>query len=211
MTKISVILADDHAIVRRGLRQILSGADFVDEIDEARDGQELVDLLKKKKYDCILVDISMPGRNGLEILQQIRHDHPDSNVLVLSIYPEDQYAIRAIKAGASGYLNKDAAPENLVEAVRKISSGGKYISDSVAGYMAEALSSNVKSHNSLSNREFDVFQMIASGKSVSEIASLMFLSVKTVSTYRRRILDKLGLRNNAEILSYAIRNKLVDE
>jgi two-component system invasion response regulator UvrY len=209
---IKILIADDHPIVRQGFKQVLSETTDLVVADEAGNGQEVLALVARKDYDVILLDISMPGKNGLEVLKELRMTNTKIPVLILSIYPEEQYAIRALKAGASGYLTKASAPEELISAIRKVSRGGKYISSSLAEKIAYELDGDAEKapHDSLSDREYQILLMIASGKTVSDIAEEMCLSVKTVSTYRSRILDKMKLKNNAELTTYAIRNKLVE-
>ena len=209
---IKILIADDHPIVRQGFKQVLSETADLVVADEAGSGQEVLNLIAKKDYDVILLDISMPGKNGLEVLKELRITNTKIPVLILSIYPEEQYAIRALKAGASGYLTKASAPEELISAIRKVSRGGKYISSSLAEKIAYELDGDAEKapHDTLSDREYQILLMIASGKTVSDIVDEMCLSVKTVSTYRSRILDKMKMKNNAELTTYAIRNKLVE-
>jgi two-component system, NarL family, invasion response regulator UvrY len=209
---IKILIADDHPIVRQGFKQVLSETADLVVADEAGNGQEVLALVARKDYDVILLDISMPGKNGLEVLKELRMTNTKIPVLILSIYPEEQYAIRALKAGASGYLTKASAPEELISAIRKVSRGGKYISSSLAEKIAYELDGDAEKapHDTLSDREYQILLMIASGKTVSDIADEMCLSVKTVSTYRSRILDKMKMKNNAELTTYAIRNKLVE-
>ena len=209
---IKILIADDHPIVRQGFKQVLSETADLVVADEAGNGQEVLTLVARKDYDVILLDISMPGKNGLEVLKELRITNTKIPVLILSIYPEEQYAIRALKAGASGYLTKASAPEELISAIRKVSRGGKYISSSLAEKIAYELDGDAEKapHDTLSDREYQILLMIASGKTVSDIADEMCLSVKTVSTYRSRILDKMKMKNNAELTTYAIRNKLVE-
>ena len=210
--KIRILIADDHPIVRAGFKQVLSETPDLVVADEAGNGQEVLEHLKKKKYDVVLLDISMPGKNGLEILKELKTDYPKLPVLILSIYPEEQYAIRALKAGAAGYLTKESAPHELISAIRKISAGGRYISASLAEKLATYLNVDMTKspHETLSDREHQVMRMIASGKTVSEIAESLNLSVKTISTYRTHILEKMKMKNNAEITLYAVQNKLVE-
>jgi len=209
---IRILIADDHPIVRQGFKQVLSETADLVVADEAGNGQDVLSLVARKDYDVILLDISMPGKNGLEVLKELRITNTKIPVLILSIYPEEQYAIRALKAGASGYLTKASAPEELISAIRKVSRGGKYISSSLAEKLAYELDGDAEKapHDTLSDREYQILLMIASGKTVSDIAEEMCLSVKTVSTYRSRILDKMKMKNNAELTTYAIRNKLVE-
>lgn len=209
---IKMIIADDHTIVRAGLRELLSICPDMAKIDEAYDGQDLLKKVRKKKYDVILLDISMPGRNGIEILKQIKIERPNLPILVLSMHPEDQYAVRTLKAGASGYLTKNTTSDKLIEAIKTVHQGGKYITSSLAEVLAHNLSNDRETplHKRLSDREYHVFCQIGSGKTVSQIASEMFLSAKTISTYRRRILSKMDMKNNAELIYYAIKNNLVN-
>jgi DNA-binding NarL/FixJ family response regulator len=210
--KIRILFADDHPIVRAGFKQVLSSTPDLVVEDEARDGDEVFELLKTKKYDLVLLDISMPGKSGLEVLKELKAGHPGLPVLILSMYPEEQYAIRALRAGASGYLTKASAPNELISAIRKISDGGRYISMSLAENLANYLDVDLKKppHETLSDREYQVMRLIASGKTVSEIARGLKLSVKTVSTYRTHVLEKLKVKNNAEITLYAVHNRLVE-
>jgi DNA-binding NarL/FixJ family response regulator len=210
--KIRILIADDHPIVRAGFKQVLSETPDLVVADEAGNGQEVLEHLKKKKYDVVLLDISMPGKNGLEILKELKTNYPKLPVLILSIYPEEQYAIRALKAGAAGYLTKESAPHELISAIRKISAGGRYISESLAEKLATYLNVDMTKspHETLSDREHQVMRLIASGKTVSEIAESLNLSVKTISTYRTHILEKMKMKNNAEITLYAVQNKLVE-
>ncbi len=207
-----IIIADDHAIVRAGLKQILNNYPGISKIDDACDGQELLNKIKKEDYDMILLDISMPGRSGIDILKQIKMEKPHIPVLVLSMHSEEQYALRTLKAGASGYLTKDLASEKLLEAINKVREGGKYITQSQAELLADNFSESgdKKPHEFLSDREYQVFYRIVSGKSVTEIANEMFLNIKTVSTYRRRILNKMKLKNNSELTHYAFRYNLIE-
>ncbi len=208
---IRILIADDHSIVRRGLREILL-EEFPDaEIVGVSDGIQLLREARASSWNIIISDISMPGRNGLETLKQLKEFYPKVPVLILSMHPEDQYAIRALRAGASGYLTKESASEELVNAVRKILSGKRYITADVAEKLAENLDfdSTKSLHEMLSDREFDVLKMIASGKTVTEIADKFSLSITTVSTYRARILFKTKMKTNAELTHYAIQNSLV--
>jgi two-component system, NarL family, invasion response regulator UvrY len=211
MKKIKILIADDHPIVRAGFKQVISDMPDMLVADEAGNGQEVLNLIGKKDYDLVLLDISMPGRSGLEILKDLKSEKPKLPVLILSIYPEEQYAIRALRAGASGYMTKASAPNELILAIRKISEGGKYISASLAEKLAYYLDGDAAKppHETLSDREYQVMLMIASGKTVTEIANELCLSVKTISTYRTHILEKMKMKNNAEITLYAVQNKLV--
>jgi DNA-binding NarL/FixJ family response regulator len=210
---IKIIIADDHIIIRAGIKQLLDGAHDMVVAGEASDGQKLIQEIQKNHYDVIVIDISMPGRNGIEIIKQIRSSGDKTPILALSYYPEEQFAIRVLKAGACGYMNKDVQPEELVEAIYKVARGGTYVSPAVAEKLAMNINmtQDASPHESLTDREHEVFLKIAGGMTVSEIADEMFLSVKTVSTYRARILEKLNLKNNAEITYYAIRNNLIEK
>lgn len=207
----NILIADDHAIVRKGLVQLLREEFHFASITEAANSAEVAEKAKGVIWDVILLDISMPGRNGLDVLKQLRADGVKAPVLMLSMHPEDQYALRVLKAGASGFLNKDSATEELIAAVHRVLSGKKYISASLAEKLADSMgdTSGRPAHELLSDRELQVLQLIAAGKQVSEIADTISLSVNTISTYRTRILEKLSLANNAEITRYAIDNKLV--
>ena len=209
---IKILIADDHAIVRKGLKQILDDEPDMVVVDECSNGSEL--LAKIGALDCnlILLDISMPGRNGLEILEQLHNEKPALPVLILSMYPEEQYAFRALRAGAAGYLTKVSAPDELITAIRKVYWGGKYVSASLTEKLASELGRKTgrPSHDELSNREYQVMCQLATGKSVSEISDGLSLSVKTVSTYRKRILTKMQMKNNAEIINYVIKHGLLD-
>jgi DNA-binding NarL/FixJ family response regulator len=205
-----ILIGDDHAVVRRGLKQILAD-EFADAVfGEAGNGAEILERIWKEPWDLLLMDVTMPGRSGPEILKEIKCVQPTLPVLVLSVHPEDQYAVRVLKVGASGYLTKDAAPEELANAVRKVLAGGRYVSASLAEKLAAGLATEAKKspHEGLSDREFDVLRMIGSGKTVKEIAAELSLSVKTVSTYRVRVLQKLEMKNNAELTRYVIENRL---
>lgn len=208
MKTIKFLIADDHAIVRKGLVQILREEFPKAEITEVASSSQVMDEVDGQSWDVILLDISMPGRNGIETLKQIRTNGVRTPILMLSMHPEDQYALRALKAGASGFLNKETAPEELLAAVRLLLSGRKYITPSVAEKLTETISEK-NAHELLSDREMQVLQRIASGKTVSEIAVEIALSVNTISTYRTRILEKLNLNNNAELTRYALDNNLV--
>jgi two-component system invasion response regulator UvrY len=209
---INILIADDHAVVRKGLRQILTETPDLRVLDEAVDGEDVLEKVKKKSYDVIVLDISMPGISGIDVLKRLNAEYPHIPVLILSIYSEDQYALRVLKSGASGYLTKESAPGELVSAIRKVAKGGKYVSAYLAEKLAFGLTTpaNMNPIEHLSDREMQVLCMIASGKTISEIAKEISLSVKTVSTYRRRILTKMKLKNNAELTHYAIRNDLVE-
>jgi len=209
---IQILIADDHPLLRNGLKQVLSLEPDLRVAGEAEDSEQVLQHLAEPGWDVVVLDITMPGRGGLEILRDIRRIRPDVPVLVLSMHPEDQFAVRAIKAGASGYLTKTNACEEVVRAIRKILTGKKYVSASLAEMLANALDSDSERapHESLSDREFQVMCKIASGKTVSQIAAEITLSVKTVSTYRARVLEKMHMRNNAELTRYAIQKNLVN-
>ena len=209
---IRVLIADDHPIVRQGLRQILSEIPDMVVAGEAVNGQETLDQVRAGGWDVLVLDITMPDRSGLDILKELKHQQPDLPVLVLSIHAEEQFAVRLLKAGASGYLTKENAPDELVKAIRKVVDGGKYISQSLAESLAFSLdvTSDRPRHETLSDREFQVMQLMASGKTLTEIAEELSLSAKTVSTYRSRLLEKMNLKTNAEIVRYAIENGLVE-
>ncbi len=209
---IKVLIADDHSVVRAGMRQILSGLPDMAVVDEAANALEVLDKVRINDYSVVVLDIAMPGKSGLNALKEIKTERPGLPVLILSMYPEDQYAIRVLRAGAAGYMTKDSAPEELVTAIRVVAKGRKYVSPALAEILAFNLDIDSKKelHELLSDREYEVLCMIASGKLVSDIAETLSLSVKTVSTYRSRILEKMQLKNNAELTSYAIQNRLVD-
>jgi|SRR5688572_2625654 len=206
-----MLIADDHEIVRRGLKQILAEGFAFAHIDEAGDCPTLVQKALGEDWDIIVSDLAMPGGGGLEALKQIKKFSPEMPVLILSIYPEDQYALRVLKAGASGYLNKDAAPEELVIAVQRILSGRRYVTETMAEKIVQTVDdgSNVPSHELLSDREWDVFRYLATGRTVSEICDILSLKSTTVSTYRTRIMIKMSLRTNADIIQYALENKII--
>jgi len=208
---IRILIADDHPIVRQGLRRVLSETTEMS-VDEAADGAEVLDMVSKNEYHVILLDISMPGRGGIDILKQLKRERPGIGVLILSTHPEEQYGLRVLKAGASGYLTKQSVPERLIDAIRKVARGGKYISPGLAERLAVEVGagSGGPPHERLSDREYQVMCMMASGKGVSEIADELALSVKTISTFRSRILEKMNMKNNAEITRYAIKNGLVE-
>ena len=208
---IRILIADDHIIVRRGLKQILLEEFPFAFIEEVGDAEELIKKVMNEEWSVVISDLSMPGRSGLESLQQIKQNHPKLPVLILSIHPEEHYAIRVLKAGASGYLNKDLAPEELVKAVNCVLAGKRYITASIAEKLASSLDLNSEKvpHEFLSDREFEVLKLIAAGKSVSDIAEQFSLSVTTVSTYRARIMAKMNLKTNADLTLYAIEHDLL--
>jgi two-component system, NarL family, invasion response regulator UvrY len=207
---IRVLICDDHAIVRQGLRRILEETKEIRTIGEASNGVEALKKFHAQKWDVVLLDISMPEKNGVDTLKQILNDNKAAKILVLSMYPEDQYAVRLMKAGASGYMTKDAAPEQLIDAIRKIIAGNKHISPNLAELLLQDCrnDSGKSLHEVLSDREFQVLRMLGSGKKVSEIADELSLSVKTVSTYRTHILEKMKLKNNSKLTCYVIENGL---
>lgn len=209
---IRVLIADDHAIVRHGLKQILAETDDLIVAGEAETGFQAIKMARQDTFDVVLLDISLPDRNGIEVLSQIKKTHPRLAVLMLSMHTEHEFAIRALKAGASGYLNKQSAPVQLVTAIRQVAVGRKYISAALAEELANSLGGDTEQplHELLSDREFQTLRLIASGKSLSAISDELSLSPKTVSVYRARLLEKLDLRNNSDLTRYAIKNKLVD-
>jgi DNA-binding NarL/FixJ family response regulator len=208
---IRILLADDHAIVRKGLKQLILDEFPSAEVGEVGDVESLVASVMKGKWDVIVSDISMPGRSGVEALYQIKEINPSIPVLIMSMHPEDQYALRVLKAGASGYLNKDSVHEELIPAIHMVRNGRKYITPAIAQKLVGAISSGTDKqlHEFLSDREFDVLKMLASGKSVSDIAHQLSLSATTVSTYRARILEKMRMKTNADLTRYAIEKKLI--
>lgn len=210
---IRIIIADDHAVVRKGLKQIFDETLDLFVADQASSGNELLEKVRKDKFDVVILDISMPGKDGLDTLKELKNEKPDLPVLIFTIYPEEQYALRVIKAGAAGYVNKESAPEILIEAIRKVSQGRKYISPDLAELLASNLevgAGEAPLHEILSDREYQVMCLIASGKTATEIAKELSLSINTISTYRMRILEKMGMKNNAELTHYALKNRLVD-
>lgn len=209
---IKILVADDHTLVRKGLKQILLDISGVEVVDEASNGKEVLNKIESNEYDLLLLDISLPGRSGIDILKQSKCIKPELPVLMLSMFPEEQYAIRSLRAGASGYLTKESAPEELIDAIKIVTKGRKYITSSLAERLAFEIQveSEKELHESLSDREYQVFCLIGSGKTVKDIAEKLSLSVKTISTHRARILQKMYMRNNAQIIRYAIKNDLVD-
>jgi len=208
---LKILIADDHAIVREGLKQILSGISDIAVAGEASDGHQALERVRAGDYDLVLLDIAMPGMNGLDVLKQLKIERPDLPVLMLSMYPEEQYAVRTLRAGASGYLTKESAPEELISAIRRACKGGRYVTASLAEKLALHLQGDTgrPPHELLSDREYQVVALIASGRTVSEIASELSLSVKTVSTHRIRALEKMGMKTNAEVTFYAVKHGLV--
>jgi two-component system invasion response regulator UvrY len=206
-----IIIADDHTVVRKGLKQILLDSFPSAHVEEVGDAEDLLKKVTSEEWDVVITDISMPGRSGLDVLQQMRLDHPKLPILILSVHPEEQYAIRVLRAGASGYLNKDSAPEDLVKAVNRVLLGKKYITPSIAEKLATTLEqdSEKSPHEYLSDREFEVLKLLAAGRSVSDIAEQISLSASTVSTYRARIMVKMNLKTNADLTLYCIEHKLI--
>jgi DNA-binding NarL/FixJ family response regulator len=207
-----ILIADDHPVVRQGLRLVLGAAEDLSVAGEAKDGDEAVALAGRVAWDVAVVDYNMPGKGGVELVKELRRRFPERPVLVLSIYPEDRYALRLLRAGAAGYLNKESAPEELVGALRKVAAGGRYVSPALGEKLAMAVSGADESplYEKLSDREYQIMWLLASGTTVRDISRQLFLSPNTVSTYRTRILKKLNVRNNAELMRYAIRHQLVD-
>ena len=210
---IQVLLADDHAIVRAGLKELLEDTGDMTVAGEATNGQEVMAQIRKRDFDVAVLDMTMPGRSGIELIKQVKDEKPKLRILVLTMHSEEQYAVRALKAGASGYLTKEAAADQLVDAIRRIAGGGAYVSPETAERLALAASPRAESapHTLLTDREFQVLQMIAGGRTVGEIARRLSLSVKTVSTHKTRILQKMGLANQAELIRYALEHRLLDE
>lgn len=209
---IRILIADDHAVVRAGIRQFIAGHDDLNVVGEAANGIEVIEYIKKTDIDVVVLDISMPGRSGIDTLKSLKHVRPELPVLILSGFAEEQYAINLLRAGAAGYINKEAAPAQLVAAIRTVAQGRKYVSPALAQMLADRLS--VKDdeqpvHSELSQREFQIFCKLVKGEGVTQIADELFLSVKTVSTYRSRILEKMGMKSNADLTYYAIKNKLI--
>jgi DNA-binding NarL/FixJ family response regulator len=209
---IEILIADDHEIVRRGLKQIVMETDDIIVTGEASNGLEVLQLFRKRTWDVVLLDLTMPGRDGISTLRRLKRENPNLPILILSIHPEDQYAIRALKDGAAGYLTKDSAPEELVAAIRKAAQGGKYITSQLAEKLANHLSSTMMDNplEALSDREYQVMLMLASGQTVSEIATELNLSANTISTYRARILKKMNMHTNADLTYYAFKNQLLN-
>jgi DNA-binding NarL/FixJ family response regulator len=210
---IRVVIADDHTIVREGLKQLLQASRDLDVVGEARDGHEALQRVRESDFDVLLLDMSMPGRSGMDLIKQVKSEKPRLRILVLSMHQEHQYAVRAIKAGASGYLTKESASTQLVSAIRKIAAGGVFITPEVAEQLALGAMPRADGppHALLSDREYQVFRLLVSGKAVSEIAGQLNLSVKTVSTHKARLMEKMGIGNQAELVRYAMRHGLTDE
>jgi DNA-binding NarL/FixJ family response regulator len=209
---IRVLIADDHAVVRQGVKQIISTTKDIRVTAEATNGQEVLDRVWKENFDVVVLDLKMPGRDGVDILKQIKTQKPKLPVLVLSMHPEEQYAVRVLKAGASGYLTKESDPEEMLKAIRVAAQGRKYVTPALAEQLANGVSldSDKAPHDLLSDREYQVMCMIAQGKTATRIAEELSLSVKTISTYRTRILEKLHLENNAELTHYVLSRNLIE-
>jgi DNA-binding NarL/FixJ family response regulator len=209
---IRALITDDHAVVRRGLKDLLTDSQHIDVAGEASCAREAMQQVRSGQWDILILDINLPDRNGLDLLRDLKAERPDLPILILTVCPEDQFAVRALRSGAAGYLTKASAPEELVDAVEKVARGGRYVSPAVAERLAVLVGGEYDGlpHEALSEREYQVTRMLASGKTVSQIAAEMNLSVKTVSTYRSRVLDKMGMRTNAELTYYAVRNQLVE-
>jgi DNA-binding NarL/FixJ family response regulator len=210
---IRIVIADDHTIVREGLEQILSAAADLVIAGEAQNGQEVLQRVRELEFDVLLLDMSMPGKSGIELIKQVRSEKPKLRILILSMHEEQQYAVRAIKAGAAGYLTKESASAQLVSAIRKVAGGGAFISSAVAEQLALGAmpQSDRPLHTALSDREFQVFRLLVSGRAVSDIAGQLNLSVKTVSTHKARIMHKMNMKNQTELIRYAISHRLVDD
>jgi two-component system, NarL family, invasion response regulator UvrY len=209
---IRVLIADDHPLVRQGMKQILSETDDLVIVGEADDGAQALQLARQCEWDVFLLDVSMPQRSGIDTLKQLKKEFPRLPVLILSMHPEELFAVRALKAGASGYLTKFSAPEQLVTAIRQVATGKKYVSPAVALQLAEAISDDTSkpAHERITDREFQVLSLIASGKTLTQIADTLNLGVPTVSTYRARLLDKMNLKNTAELIRYGIEHGLLE-
>ncbi len=207
----SILVADDHAIVRKGLVQIISSAMGLEVTGEASNGGEVIDMIRKGSYDVLVLDLNMPDQSGLDTLKQVKSEYPDLPVLILSVHGENQYAVRVLKAGASGYLTKESAPDQLVAAIRRVAEGKRYLSPAAAELLIEVLDGDADQpvHAMLSDREFQVMKMLAMGKSVMEIGDILSLSVKTISTYRSRVMEKMKMKSNAELARYALENDLI--
>ena len=205
-----IIVADDHAIVRKGFQQIVATRPGWSVAAEASTAEELMEALRRETFDALVLDVTLGERSGIELLSQIRADFPSLPVLMLSMHPEEQYAVRCLRAGAHGYIQKDSDPEQILDAIARVASGSRYITSELASRMADdMMRGNAPPHARLSTREFEVFRLIAVGRTPTEIAERLTLSIKTVSTYRARILEKTGFRSNADIIAYAIRNQIV--
>jgi len=209
---ITVLIVDDHTLLREGLKQILASTPDIVVADEAGDGKEVLKKVGERDYDVILLDIALPGRNGIDICKQLKSMKPHLNILMLSMYPEEQFAFRSLRAGAAGYLTKKSVPTELITAIRKVSKGGRHISTSLAEALASDLTNRASkpAHEILSDREYEIMCMIATGMTITEIARELSLSINTISTHRRRLLKKMNLKTNAELTYYAFQNRLVD-
>jgi DNA-binding NarL/FixJ family response regulator len=209
---IRVVIADDHQILREGLKQLLQAAGDLEVVGEAGDGFEVLDRVRRDEFDVLLLDMSMPGKSGVELIKQVKSEKPKLRILVLSMHEEHQYAVRAIRAGASGYLTKESAASQLVAAIRKVGGGGAYITPEVAERLAQDAMPHAQGplHASLSDREFEVFRMLVDGMSVNDIAARLHLSAKTISTHKARLMEKLGVDSTADLVHYAVRHKLID-
>ncbi|MBZ0104505.1 MAG: response regulator transcription factor [Sulfuricella denitrificans] len=208
---IKILIADDHNIFREGLKRIFADTADIEVGDEASSGHEALEQMRSRHWDVVLLDINLPGKSGLDVLKQIKTEKPDLPVLILSMHPEEQYAVRAIKLGASGYLSKDTDADELLIAIRKAAAGGRYASRTLADHLLHSLYSNGQQlHTLLSDREHLVFRQIVAGKSLTEIAQELSLSIKTISTYRARLLEKMGMTNNAELIRHALEHQLFD-
>ena len=209
---LKVLIADDHALIREGLKKILQGAQDISVIREAQNAREVIEEVNKEELDVVVLDISLPGKSGLELLKDIKQYYPKLPVLILSMHPEDRFAVRALKAGAAGYITKESAVEELIKAIRKVVQGRKYVSPALAEKLAFDLEADTgrPPHENLSDREYQVLCLIATGKRVREIAGELFLSMSTVNTYRSRILEKMNMKTDAELIRYAVQNHLID-
>jgi len=210
---IRVVVADDHQILREGLRQLLQAGGDLAVVGEAADGHAVLEQVRALEFDVLLLDMSMPGKSGIELIRQVKAEKPRLRILVLSMHEEHQYAVRAIRAGASGYLTKESATAQLVAAIRKVASGGAFISAELAERLAQEAMPHAEGprHSTLSDREYQVFRLLVSGRSVSDIAADLHLSAKTVSTHKARLMEKLGVDNNADLVHYAVRHRLIDD
>ena len=209
---VRILIADDHALIREGLKKILKAAQDISVVSEAQNAREVMEEVKKQELDVVILDISLPGKSGLELLKDLKQDYPALPILILSMHPEDRFAVRALKAGAAGYVTKESAVEELVKAIRKVVHGRKYVSPALAEKLAFDLETDTGKppHENLSDREYQVMCLIAVGKSVREIAGELFLSISTVNTYRGRILEKMNMKTDAELIRYAVQNQLID-
>ena len=210
---IRVVVADDHQILREGLRQLLQAGGDLAVVGEAADGHAVMEQVRALEFDVLLLDMSMPGKSGIELIRQVKAEKPRLRILVLSMHEEHQYAVRAIRAGASGYLTKESATAQLVAAIRKVAGGGAFISAEVAERLAQEAMPNAEGprHSTLSDREYQVFRLLVSGRSVSDIAVDLHLSAKTISTHKARLMEKLDVDNNADLVHYAVRHRLIDD